>query len=397
MNHFDCVLRRYLTICFSLTVLVLIEVAGCCGDHQKAGIVETRSNLQSPIEWRTVNVADVGDHHPTFPTLEALLPEIKAFSDQRARMTTLQLGDLQKSNGKDPLDFGNELLGRRFHVRLFVRDIKRTMFSIEVDLSWAADLVDRSSLRETHLVNGRQIYKECESIGALLRKWKITLVLPSDAPADAVDFSRGDSVEFDGTIDRAEIIVHPRGGQFEIEQGAYVRFKPDSPLLRGKTPTEHRRVVFAVDKSGSMVDSFLQVKHRIVEEVLSLSPTDQVAMVAFNDGEPGTWAMAPATDDQKQVLTSALEQMTAEGQSTFQSALRTIAAMAPTDVWIVSDLDFSDDRATVLNETSRATRAGIRFHIRMPYADNMWMDDLNDLRNQVCANGGSFYLMRLGR
>lgn len=140
-------------------------------------------------------------------------------------------------------------------------------------------------------------------------------------------------------LDDAAILEHEAARRAAIE----ARGPPAKLSIFGSAAATGYRFVFAIDRSGSMGDSGLNVlnaaREELAEKLEPLLPTHQFQIVAYNHQcvylEVPRWL--PATDENKAAVGPFLERLAAFGGSGHDMALRAALALEPDVVFLLSD------------------------------------------------------------
>jgi hypothetical protein len=119
-----------------------------------------------------------------------------------------------------------------------------------------------------------------------------------------------------------------------------------------------RNIVYMIDRSGSMIDSFDFLKNTLVDSISGLGSSQNFHIVAFSDGAPielGDKKLVPATVANKMAAGRFLEGLNAQGTTEPKSAIRRafeVLAGANNQylklIYFVTDGDFSGDNENVL-------------------------------------------------
>lgn len=120
-----------------------------------------------------------------------------------------------------------------------------------------------------------------------------------------------------------------------------------------------RSVVYVMDRSGSMVDTFSLLKRELMKAIGTLNDDQQFNLIWFNDSRRADeWSprMRQATQDSKSAVFDAIERITAEGQTAPVNAIRQALAYRPDVIFLLSDGDFSEENETILKMIRQMNR-----------------------------------------
>ncbi len=108
-----------------------------------------------------------------------------------------------------------------------------------------------------------------------------------------------------------------------------------------------RRVVFAIDASGSMVNALGPVKVEVLKAVGGMAPAQSFNVVFFQDEKAVSFdrAPVPATKANLRKLAAFLDTVTTTGTTNPIPAIEQAMRQRPEVLWLATDGDFPDNRA----------------------------------------------------
>lgn len=130
---------------------------------------------------------------------------------------------------------------------------------------------------------------------------------------------------------------------------------------------EGRKIVYVLDRSGSMTDWFDMVKCELKRSVSELKEQDQFLIIFYSSGAPlemPPQGMATATDRAKQSAWEFIDRVVAEGEADPSEALERAFACRPDLVYLLTDGEFDKEivnQVRRLNFDRRATVYTIAF------------------------------------
>jgi hypothetical protein len=113
-----------------------------------------------------------------------------------------------------------------------------------------------------------------------------------------------------------------------------------------------RRVAYVVDRSGSMTDSFVYVKHEMKRSIRSLRPSDSFFIVFYSSGpavEMPVRKMVPATEANKNMAFEFIDSIIATGQTDPSEALRRTFEVGANTVYLLTDGEFDKGIAGLID------------------------------------------------
>jgi uncharacterized protein with von Willebrand factor type A (vWA) domain len=129
---------------------------------------------------------------------------------------------------------------------------------------------------------------------------------------------------------------------------------------RGGKP---RRVVFVIDASGSMINSFGAAKVELLKAVRSLEPSQLFNVFVPQDERMNAFqqTLVPATPENVCEFITFLDRMTTTGTTNPIPSLQAALKLRPTVLWLITDGDFPDNNA-VLQTIRQHNRGGCRIN-----------------------------------
>jgi hypothetical protein len=151
-----------------------------------------------------------------------------------------------------------------------------------------------------------------------------------------------------------------------------------------------RRVVYIVDRSGSMLDNFDLVVRELSRSIQALGARQSVGVV-FVSGQVRPMGMAPATPAVKEEMVRTAEGMEAEGQNDdllgpFQQAFEAAFGMKPDTIYFLTDGRFGDGLPGVVAKLNagRSVKVNTVAFVR---EEASYRDQLKEL---AAENGGTY-------
>ena len=148
-----------------------------------------------------------------------------------------------------------------------------------------------------------------------------------------------------------------------------------------------RTIVYVVDRSGSMVDTFAAVRGELKRSISALRRSQKFHVVFFNSGDPiENPPMRPvnAIDANKREFFDFLDRVTPGGGTRPERAMRRALALEPDLIYFLSDGVFDADLLDRLDEWNRSRRTKI---YTIAYLDQSGRQLLESIARQ---HGGEF-------
>lgn len=117
-------------------------------------------------------------------------------------------------------------------------------------------------------------------------------------------------------------------------------------------------VVYVMDRSGSMGDTFPALQQELMRAIGSLGADQQFNVIWFNDGRPTELfeRLRRATADNKRDAFDAIKSVVARGQTEPVEAARRALQYKPDVMYLLSDGDFGDQNSKLLSTIARMNR-----------------------------------------
>jgi hypothetical protein len=118
------------------------------------------------------------------------------------------------------------------------------------------------------------------------------------------------------------------------------------------------KIVYVVDRSGSMTDSIGRVKYELKRCIRELGPDKQFHVIFYSSGPPlemPARRLVTATEAEKQRAFAFIDGIVAQGETDPTDALRRAFAVGPDAIYLLTDGEF--DRA-VVDQVKQANPAG---------------------------------------
>ena len=157
--------------------------------------------------------------------------------------------------------------------------------------------------------------------------------------------------------------VHGGGGDF-AEYGLTVDYGAGTEFfgLRGSVGGA-RKIVYVVDRSGSMIDSFIYVQAELKRSISALRRSQKFHVIFFNSGEPlenPSKRLVSAIDAHKEQFFEFLDRVVARGGTKPERAIRRALAIEPDLIYLLSDgVDFQPSLLGKLDEWNKRRRVRI--------------------------------------
>ncbi len=202
-----------------------------------------------------------------------------------------------------------------------------------------------------------------KSPGAKLSSQQNPAQVQSQTPKRARDYARQQSSSASKTTRQADVIgisgaSGGAAGTFDRSEGGS---GATSNFFGGSVQADH--IVFVIDRSGSMVDSFDQLRQEMRRSISMLSPEQDFHVIMFAEGEPiesTSKQLVPATEDSKLRVGPWLDEVRPEGQTDPIPALRRafdVLARANSNkgklIYLLTDGVFPDNEKVVKYIESR--------------------------------------------
>jgi hypothetical protein len=131
----------------------------------------------------------------------------------------------------------------------------------------------------------------------------------------------------------------------------------------GSSARGARKIVYVVDRSGSMMDSFVYVVDELKRSILALRRNQKFHVILFNSGPPlesPPRRLVSAIDAHKKQLFEFLDTVIPRGDTKPERAMQRALSLEPDLVFLLSDgIDFRPSLLRKLDEWNRARRARI--------------------------------------
>jgi ribosomal protein S27E len=148
-----------------------------------------------------------------------------------------------------------------------------------------------------------------------------------------------------------------------------------------------QRVAYIVDRSGSMTDSFVYVKHEMKRSIRSLRPSDYFYVVFYSSGpavELPVRKMVPATEANKNMANEFIDGISPIGQTDPSEALRRTFEVGATSVYLLTDGEFDKGIAGLIDRLNAKKNVSIHT-ICFIYTDG------EPLLKEIAAHNGGTY------
>ena len=131
----------------------------------------------------------------------------------------------------------------------------------------------------------------------------------------------------------------------------------------GQSARGARKIVYVVDRSGSMLDTFVYVQAELRRSIAALRRSQKFHVILFNTGDPlenPPKRLVSAIDAHKEKFSEFLDGVTPTGGTKPEAAMRRALALEPDLVYLLSDgIDFQPSLLERLEEWNRGGRVRI--------------------------------------
>lgn len=130
----------------------------------------------------------------------------------------------------------------------------------------------------------------------------------------------------------------------------------------GSSAPGARTVVYVVDRSGSMVDTFQHVKAELRRSVGALRRSQKFHVIFFNEGDPlenPSRKLVSAIEAQKREFFEFLDQIDATGSTHPEQSMRRALALEPDVVYFLTDGEFDRRLVDLLDRWNEGRRVQI--------------------------------------
>lgn len=156
--------------------------------------------------------------------------------------------------------------------------------------------------------------------------------------------------------------------------------------LRSSAPGV-RSIVYVVDRSGSMTDTFTAVRAELKKSISALRRSQKFHVIFYNSGDPTEnppLKPVPAIDANKRAFFEFMDGITPSGGTRPERALRQALALEPDLIYFLSDGAFEAEVVDRLKEWNRGSRTKV---YTIAYLDPQGRKLLEAIARQ---NGGEF-------
>ncbi len=176
----------------------------------------------------------------------------------------------------------------------------------------------------------------------------------------------------------------PPEGRDSIGGPEFFRLPPSDPASK---------IVYVVDKSGSMTDSLVYVQHELKRSLRELGPDKQFHVIFYSSGpalEMPARRLVTATEANKRRAFAFIDGIVAAGETDPSDALQRAFAVGPDTIFLLTDGEF--DRA-VVGQVKRANPAG---KVTVHTIAFLYQAGVKVLREIAAQNGGNFKFVSAG-
>ena len=111
----------------------------------------------------------------------------------------------------------------------------------------------------------------------------------------------------------------------------------------GVSPSAPDTIAFVIDRSGSMTDTIVYVKHALKKSISRLKPNQKFYVVFFSSGPPVAMPAGkavPATETNKQNAYEFIDNIVPIGQNDPDEALQVAFGVSPDVIYLLTDGEF---------------------------------------------------------
>lgn len=153
-----------------------------------------------------------------------------------------------------------------------------------------------------------------------------------------------------------------------------------------------KSVVYVMDRSGSMGDTFPALQKELMRAIGSLGADQQFNVIWFSDGRPSELfeRLRWATADNKRDAFDAIKSVVPRGQTEPVEAARRALQYKPDVMYLLSDGDFGDQNPKLLNTIARTNREGHTTIHTILFANDSMDEGERILRRIAETNRGTY-------
>ena len=123
-----------------------------------------------------------------------------------------------------------------------------------------------------------------------------------------------------------------------------------------------RDIIYVVDRSGSMTDSFMYVKHELIRSISNLKRDQQFHVIFYSSGpgvEMPARKLVPATEANKQAAYDFINGLYPEGQTDPSDALEKAFRQKPQVIHLLTDGEFDPSILTLINRLNTSKQVTV--------------------------------------
>ncbi|MBN2584464.1 MAG: VWA domain-containing protein [Planctomycetes bacterium] len=147
------------------------------------------------------------------------------------------------------------------------------------------------------------------------------------------------------------------------------------------------KVVYVIDRGGSMADSLMFVKHELKRSIRALRPVDQFQVIFYSSGPARMMPMRqllPATQANKQTAYEFIDDTIPIGQNDPQDALTQAFRLRPDAIYLLTDGEFDWNIVGYIGKLNADKR------IRVNTIGFIYTDGEKLLKEIAAKNGGTY-------
>jgi len=222
-------------------------------------------------------------------------------------------------------------------------------------------MIDRPDSRER---DDGMTEESIQDLSALLENEKSLQMTPVDVGGSGLSTIAVD------TLDRGDVVGTSGvpGGSGEAGEGRGLGMGLGDRDLAGGGPVgsmwgvgkgqQARTIVYVMDRSGSMSDTFSLLQRELMRSIGSLDSEQMFNILWFNQGRADEWStrMRKATVENKRAAFAAIKNVVPEGQTEPLDAVRRALGYHPDVMFLLSDGDFGEENEKLENYFSQRNR-----------------------------------------
>lgn len=153
-----------------------------------------------------------------------------------------------------------------------------------------------------------------------------------------------------------------------------------------------RSIIYVMDRSGSMSDTFSALQRELMRAIGALDADQMFNVIWFNQGQATEWStrLRQATVDNKRAAFDAIKRIVPEGQTEPLDAIRKALGYRPDVMFLLSDGDFGEDNEKIIAQIKQRNRGNRTIVNTILFIYDTMGKGERVLRSIAESNGGSF-------